>query len=700
MINKDRAKSLLVIALIIGVCIFAAGVSGRIIMGKITYEISKTEYISNIDNSIPGLSEILNRGMGNLAIKLAVSLIKNDSTGFVNAIGEIVNSTGTLTGFSQISGFVPGLRAIAEMAFQETRNEVVKAAGVYMPLLQFTAYYRELMLIGGIIAAVSFVLLFLMGGKPANSKCIKIVIIIGIAWIVLLAVMTIVLISNVKGKIEGNSQTIQTPIPINLSDTVQNNAVEQEQKDTLYLEQQEQIETPNFEKPGQKTKMTIEDEDKALRHFTAAYNPEMIWDLLKSNEVVFTGINPSSDEERYREMVMPDYIGDYPVVGIEGGAFWNVSSLLTRIEIPNTVRIIERNPFYRCEKLSEIIISGDSEYIATIDGVLFSKYDKRLICYPCALPGKEYTIPMGIVLIGDDALAFCNNLRSVVIPDSVTSIGEKAFVACSSLKSINVPNSVTYIGEYAFDDCENVTITVSRNSYAEEYCRNNNLNYVVEDDNEWLISDSKSEDEGVSSIFGFDLSPDELKAKVNAVWSDALSWDKNHVPQSLDYFPVPTYLINYREGLKNISTSLEETAGNKAVWIANVESIFSDIDGEIISENNSGFVEAEGTDFSKIDEGIYKSDNSIEVSAINSIYHARRVNIGGDWSQLISVEFKLNNKECVGKKLSIMLQGPNNDRMQWLMPEDKNKLDVYVRLQNGEDFVLHYNLQTGELLEW
>jgi len=45
---------------------------------------------------------------------------------------------------------------------------------------------------------------------------------------------------------------------------------------------------------------------------------------------------------------------------------------------------------------------------------------------------------------------------------------------------------VTSIGENAFSDCENLTLTVPRDSYAAQYCKDNNLNYTYPDSLDWL----------------------------------------------------------------------------------------------------------------------------------------------------------------------------------------------------------------------
>ena len=108
------------------------------------------------------------------------------------------------------------------------------------------------------------------------------------------------------------------------------------------------------------------------------------------------------------------------------------------------------------------------------------------MCYPCAFKTSEYAIPQGITAIGSGAFYDCSSLTSIVIPDSVTTIGEWAFTSCSGLTNITIPNSITTIGKEAFHGCTNILITVSRNSYAAQYCKDNNLPYTYPDAMDWL----------------------------------------------------------------------------------------------------------------------------------------------------------------------------------------------------------------------
>lgn len=68
----------------------------------------------------------------------------------------------------------------------------------------------------------------------------------------------------------------------------------------------------------------------------------------------------------------------------------------------------------------------------------------------------------------------------------VTAIGDGVFSWRSSLTAITIPDSVTSIGEYAFSWCSSLTLTVTRDSYAAQYCKEKGLNYTYTDSLDWL----------------------------------------------------------------------------------------------------------------------------------------------------------------------------------------------------------------------
>ena len=209
-------------------------------------------------------------------------------------------------------------------------------------------------------------------------------------------------------------------------------------------------------------------------------------------------------------LIIPGELDGRVVTAIGDWAFsWCES--LTSIEIPDSVSKIGTNPFMGCDNLREIYISPDSEYLAVIDGILYNKQDKGLVCYPCAKQDLSFVIPSGIEVIGDyaffvcssltsieipdtvtkigdSAFSWCESLTSIEIPDTVTSIGDWAFSWCESLTSIEIPDTVTSIGEGAFSGCDNLTLTVPRDSYVKQYCIDNGLKYTYADSLDWLTN--------------------------------------------------------------------------------------------------------------------------------------------------------------------------------------------------------------------
>ena len=144
----------------------------------------------------------------------------------------------------------------------------------------------------------------------------------------------------------------------------------------------------------------------------------------------------------------------------------------------------------------------------TIDGVLFSKPDRRLVYYPNAFTSSEYKVPEGTEIIGESAFIGCSSLIDVTVPDSVSAIGNDAFCYCDSLTAVTIPDSVTITGDAAFSDCNSlasITIPVSvtaigddtfyncnslteifvgRDSYAKQYCIDHDLPYTCTDAND------------------------------------------------------------------------------------------------------------------------------------------------------------------------------------------------------------------------
>ena len=97
--------------------------------------------------------------------------------------------------------------------------------------------------------------------------------------------------------------------------------------------------------------------------------------------------------------------------------------------------------------------------------------------------GEEYTIPSGILTIGECCFSRASNIEKVTIPSSVKTIESYAFTHCKKLKEIIIPNSVESVKDRVFACCtnlENVTLPRSM-EIIENNCFQNCSNLVYVD---------------------------------------------------------------------------------------------------------------------------------------------------------------------------------------------------------------------------
>ena len=148
------------------------------------------------------------------------------------------------------------------------------------------------------------------------------------------------------------------------------------------------------------------------------------------------------------------------VTSIGGSAFRDCTSLKS-ITIPDGVTSIGKYAFSGCMKLLAIYVSEENEKYSSVNGILFDKDQKVLLCYSGGKTDSSYAIPDSVTTVSDGVFEGCTSLKSVTIPDSVTSIEDDTFNSCISLASITIPNSVTCIGSRAFEGCTSLkSITI------------------------------------------------------------------------------------------------------------------------------------------------------------------------------------------------------------------------------------------------
>ncbi|MDE7405432.1 MAG: leucine-rich repeat protein [Clostridiales bacterium] len=77
---------------------------------------------------------------------------------------------------------------------------------------------------------------------------------------------------------------------------------------------------------------------------------------------------------------------------------------------------------------------------------------------------KSVTLPSDLTSIEENTFEGCSSLEQIQLPDTLTELGSGAFYSCSSLKSIEIPSRVTDIGLAAFWNCSSLRQVKSGNN--------------------------------------------------------------------------------------------------------------------------------------------------------------------------------------------------------------------------------------------
>lgn len=133
-------------------------------------------------------------------------------------------------------------------------------------------------------------------------------------------------------------------------------------------------------------------------------------------------------------------------------------SKLTKIKLPESLRIIETSAFEYCRNATEIYIPS-------------SVYKIGVSAFYHCTSLTSLNLGVNVTEIPNTMCAGCYNLKTLNIEGNVTRIGNGAFDGCRSLV-FDIPNTVTQISGYAFYECKSLeTITIpSGVTYIPEWC--------------------------------------------------------------------------------------------------------------------------------------------------------------------------------------------------------------------------------------
>ena len=202
-----------------------------------------------------------------------------------------------------------------------------------------------------------------------------------------------------------------------------------------------------------------EKEEKAAYSSGSNFNYEVISETNKTIRLIgYTGTAT--------EVAIPSTINGYTVtelyktfqkiksIGSDGEG---TTTLLTRISIPSTVKVIEYILNYDQTQINNIVVDTNNEKFSSVNGVLFNKDQTKLVKYPRGKTNTSYIIPSTVIEIGENAFYFCDKLTTITIANSVKIIGHEGFYGCLNLTNVVMGNSVEEIKSEGFLQCESLT---------------------------------------------------------------------------------------------------------------------------------------------------------------------------------------------------------------------------------------------------
>lgn len=157
-----------------------------------------------------------------------------------------------------------------------------------------------------------------------------------------------------------------------------------------------------------------------------------------------------SGAEKLSEVVLGDGVEDVGYL-----AFSDCVKLMT-VTIGKNVKNIDANIFRNCSNLENTELSAENENLCKKDGVIYNAdLSEALFCPPLAV--GIISVPGTVRKVCSRAFFNCRYIKNIILPAGLQYIGTQAFAGCSRLSVMPIPETVTRIGSKAFSGCSSVT---------------------------------------------------------------------------------------------------------------------------------------------------------------------------------------------------------------------------------------------------
>lgn len=211
---------------------------------------------------------------------------------------------------------------------------------------------------------------------------------------------------------------------------------------------------------------------------------------MKNSDYVYTINEDGITLKKYigtgKEITIPQTIDGYDVVSIGQDCFSDKKDILS-VELSGKLKTIQSFAFYRCDKLSKLIIKNGLKIIG-----------RSAFAHCTAL--EAVTLPESVTKIGECAFANCTELKTVsfagrrelqigaaafsetaiekiVLPEGTTTISNAAFINCKKLKEVYLPNSLSSVKSNAFKKSPKVVLYAASGTYGESFAKTNGIKH-------------------------------------------------------------------------------------------------------------------------------------------------------------------------------------------------------------------------------
>jgi len=168
----------------------------------------------------------------------------------------------------------------------------------------------------------------------------------------------------------------------------------------------------------------------------------------------------SLESSSISDIIIPQYIEYlnelYIITTIGRNAFSDRP--VVSVNLPNTIGKIQDNAFANCSLLTQINLPETIKIIEhnALCSIKIIEHNAFSFC-----SNLEYiTLPSLITSLNANTFQGCTKLRYIEIPELVSNIGSNAFSGCLSLRKIILPKSLFTYGSNIFDECSSLTDVV------------------------------------------------------------------------------------------------------------------------------------------------------------------------------------------------------------------------------------------------